>query len=314
MMAKYRSKLPQLSGDLFLTDGGVETTLIYREGLDLQYFAAFPLLDDPNGQEVLRKYFDSYCQIAIANNVGFILEAVTWRANVDWATKLNYSKENLEKVLQKAVEMLVPLRDRYENEKSKIVISGCIGPRGDAYVPEEQMTALESEIYHSHQIETFSKTDADMVTALTLNYVEEAIGIASAAKSFDMPSVISFTVETDGRLPTGQTLKDAIEQVEYETDHAPAYYKINCAHPTHFADVVSSGEPWLKKIRSIRANASSCSHAELEEADVLDEGNPIELGAQYRELMAKLPNLNILGGCCGTDHRHIKEICKSCIS
>ena len=163
------------------------------------------------------------------------------------------------------------------------------------------------------KIETFSKTDADMLSVLTLNYVQEAVGIARAAKAFNMPAVISFTVETDGKLPTGQTLKNAIEQVEDETDQAPAYYMINCAHPTHFEDIVSSGEPWLQKIRSLRANSSTCSHAELDEAEELDDGNPEELGAQYRELRKKLPNLNVLGGCCGTDHRHIEAICEACV-
>ena len=313
-MAKYRSNLPQLSGDLFLTDGGIETTMIFHENLELPYFAAFHLLNDSKGQEALHKYFHQYCQIATANNVGFILEAVTWRASLDWAKKLGYSKAGLDEMLHKAVEFLVPYRNEYENAETTMVISGCVGPRGDGYVPDEMMSVSKAEDYHSMQIETFSKTDADMITVLTLNYVEEAIGIARAAKAHQIPAVISFTVETNGRLPTGQTLKDAIDQVEAETDQAPVYYKINCAHPTHFDDVISTGEPWLQKIRSIRANASKCSHAELDEAEELDDGNPDELGKQYRDLKNKLPNLNVLGGCCGTDHRHIEAICKACIS
>ncbi len=311
-MAKYRSNLPQLSGELFLTDGGIETNLLFNEGLDLPYFAAFHLLNNPNAQGAFLRWFHTHCQIAQTYEVGFILEALTWRASMDWATKLGYSKADLIEILHKSIEMLLPFRDQYENEKSKIVISGCIGPRGDGYAPDKLMSVSEAEDYHSLQIETFSKTDADMVTALTFNYAEEAIGLALAAKAFDMPTVISFTVETDGKLPTGQTLKRAIEQVENETDQTPAYYKINCAHPTHFTDVVSTGEPWTQKIRSLRANASSCSHAELDEAEELDDGNPEELGAQYRELRKILPNLNVLGGCCGTDHRHIKAICEAC--
>ena len=313
-MAKYRSNLPQLSGDLFLTDGGIETTMIFHEGLDLPYFAAFHLLNDPKGQEAFRRYFHNHCQIAQTHKVGFILEAVTWRASLDWATKLGYSKAGLNEMLHKAVEMFAPYRHEYENVDTKIVFSGCIGPRGDGYVPGELMSTSEAEDYHSLQIETLSETDADMVTALTLNYVEEAIGLARAAKSFDIPAVISFTVETNGKLPTNQNLKDAIEQVEDETDQAPAYYMINCAHPSHFEDIVSTGKSWLQKIRCLRANASTRSHAELDEAEELDEGNPVELGAQYRKLMSKLPNLNVLGGCCGTDHRHIEQICKACVS
>ena len=313
-MAKYRSNLPQLSGDLFLTDGGVETTMIFHEGLDLPHFAAFHLLNSAEGQQAFQKYFHNYCNLATKYNVGFILEAVTWRASLDWAEKLGYSKDGLDEMLHKAVEFLEPFRDEYENENSKMVISGCIGPRGDGYVPGELMSAAEAEDYHSMQIETLSKTKVDMVTVLTLNYVEEAVGAARAAKAHGVPAVISFTVETDGKLPTGQSLKNAIEQVEAETSQSPAYYKINCAHPTHFEDIISTKEPWLKKIRSLRANASKCTHAELDEAEELDEGDPEELGAQYRTLMKKLPNLNVLGGCCGTDHRHIEAICKACVT
>jgi S-methylmethionine-dependent homocysteine/selenocysteine methylase len=313
-MAKYRNNLPQLSGDLFLTDGGIETTMLFHEGLELPYFAAFHLLNDARGQDAFTRYFHQHCCIAEKYHVGFILEAVTWRASIDWAEKLGYSKTGLEEMLHKAVEFLIPFRKEYESKQSKIVISGCIGPRGDGYIPGELMSAIEAEEYHSHQIETLSKTDADIVTALTLNYAEEAIGIANAARNMNMPVVISFTVETDGKLPTGQSLKDAIQQVEAETDQSPVYYKINCAHPTHFEQVLSTGEPWIGKIRSLRANASVRSHAELDEAEELDEGNPEELGDQYRQLRKHLPNLNVLGGCCGTDHRHIEAICKACLN
>ena len=310
-MPKYRNNLPQLSGELYLTDGGIETTMIFHEGLDLPYFAAFPLLDNTRGIEALERYFHNHCRIAANNNVGFILEAVTWRASLDWAKKLGYSKEGLDEILHKAVEFLAKYRTEYETDHTKMVMSSCIGPRGDGYVPENQMSINEAEDYHSLQIETVSKTEADMVTALTLNYVEEAIGIAQAAKAYNIPVVISFTVETDGNLPTGQTLKEAIEIVDTETGEAPIYYKINCAHPTHFQNVISTGETWLQKIHSLRANASKCSHAELDEAEELDEGNIDELAAQYRKLKKLLPNLNVLGGCCGTDSRHIDAICRA---
>ncbi len=311
-MAKYRSNLPQLTGDIFLLDGGIETTMVFHEGLDLPYFAAFHLLDNPEGEAALQTYFHNYCKLAQIHNVGFILEAVTWRASSDWAVKLGYSKEALAEKIQKSVEMFEPFRNQYESNETKLVISGCIGPRGDGYVPGEMMSVSEAEDYHSEQIETFSNTDADMVTALTLNYVEEAIGITRAAKNAGMPVVISFTVETNGKLPTEQSIKDAIEQVEDDTSQAPVYYMINCAHPTHFEHTLND-EPWLQRIRGLRANASMRSHAELDEAEELDEGNPVELGLQYRELMKKLPNLSVLGGCCGTDHRHIEAICKACL-
>ena len=302
-MAKYRANLPQLNGDPFLTDGGIETTMVFKEGVELPHFAAFNMLKETSQRKMLDVYFHNFCQMASDYKVGFILEAVTWRASSDWAKKLGYTESSLIRILHESIEMFEPYRSQYENENTKVVFSGCIGPRGDGYVPGSQMTTAEAQDYHSLQVKTFADTEADMITALTLNYVEEAIGITHAAKRFDMPVVISFTVETDGHLPTGQSLKEAIEQVEEETDSAPIYYKINCAHPTHFMDVVSTNDSWLCKIRSVRANASCMSHAELDESEELDEGDPKELAKLYKQLRVKLPNLNVLGGCCGTDHQ-----------
>jgi S-methylmethionine-dependent homocysteine/selenocysteine methylase len=217
-------------------------------------------------------------------------------------------------VNRQAMEIPRDIRREFENEKTKIVISGCVGPRGDGYVPTSAMSAKEAQDYHSAQIRVFSETEADMVTAITMNYVEEAIGIAEAAKSFGMPVVISFTVETDGKLPTGQTLKEAIESVDEATGRAPAYFMINCAHPTHFENVLKADESWTQRICGIRANASVKSHAELNESTELDAGNPTELGEQHRELLNKLKNLKVLGGCCGTDLRHVEAICKAAVS
>ena len=312
-MAQYRHNLPQLSENLFLTDGGLETTLIFHEGLDLPEFAAFDLLKHETGRRAIQTYFDTYLNIAIENQVGFVLESPTWRANPDWGTKLGYSTTALAEVNDQAIALLHEMRATYETPQSPMVISGCIGPQADGYIPTNAMTADEAQHYHQTQIETFRDADADLVTAMTINYVEEAIGITRAAQVAEMPVVISFTVETDGKLPTGQTLKAAIAQVDQATNQAPAYYMINCAHPTHFFDALIPDEPWLKRIRGIRANASTKSHAELNESETLDDGNPQELGNQYLELRRKLPHLNILGGCCGTDHRHITAICKACL-
>jgi S-methylmethionine-dependent homocysteine/selenocysteine methylase len=225
--------------------------------------------------------------------------------------KLGYSDGAVAEVNRQSIALLQDIRSEFENEKTPMVISGCVGPRGDGYFPASAMSEAEAQRYHLEQISAFSDTGADVVTAITMNYVEEAIGITRAARSVGMPVAISFTVETDGKLPTGQTLKDAIEKVDEATDNAPAYYMINCAHPTHFESTLAAGEPWVERIRGLRANASTKSHAELNESTELDTGNPAELGRQHRELLGKLKNLNVLGGCCGTDHRHVAEICRS---
>jgi S-methylmethionine-dependent homocysteine/selenocysteine methylase len=310
-LAKYRNHLPQLTGRFFLTDGGIETTLIFHEGLELPDFAAFDLLKDAAGTEALRKYFRTYAALAKSYQAGFILESATWRASSDWGARIGYSTDQLAELNRKSIDLLCEIRDEFETAASPMVISGCIGPRGDGYMPTAQMTTEEAQQYHSAQIDVFSRTEADMVTAITMNYVEEAIGIARAAKAAGMPAAISFTVETDGKLPTGQPLKDAIEQVEAATQGAPAYYMINCAHPQHFEGALAAGAAWTERIRGLRANASTKSHAELNESAELDIGNPVEFGRQHRALMDKLKNINVVGGCCGTDLRHVEAICKA---
>ncbi len=314
VMAKYRKRLPQLHAPLFLTDGGLETTLIYHEGLQLPAFAAFDLLKDEAGTETLRRYFHRYSRLAQANGVGIVLESPTWRANPDWGARLGYDAAALADANRRAVGLLLEVRAACETAESRIVISGNIGPRGDGYVPDKRMPAEEAADYHFPQIATFAATDADMVAAFTMNYVEEAIGVAHAARDQRMPVALSFTLETDGRLPSGDSLQAAIERTEEATGGYPAYYMINCAHPTHFDSALGNAGAWSERIRGVRANASRRSHAELDRSIDLDAGDPMELGAQYRQLRDRLPNLAVAGGCCGTDHRHVGAICAALAS
>ena len=313
MSTAYRTQLPQLDRPVFLTDGGIETSLIYDEGIDLPDFAAFPLLDQPDGRAALKRYFEAYIAIAVRDGAGIVLETATWRANPDWAARQGYGAEDLKRINREAVELLVELRSQYETPDTPIVISGCIGPRGDGYQPGSLMTADEARAYHRLQAETFAGTDADLVTAITMTYPAEAIGIVRAARDAVMPVVISFTVETDGRLPTGESLADAIRAVDEATDAHAAYYMVNCAHPTHFSSVLDTDAEWTSRLGGIRANASSMSHAELDEATELDAGNPAELAEQYRDLRRLAPSLRVLGGCCGTNHEHVGAISSACV-
>ena len=311
-MPTYRDHLPQLDGGIFLTDGGLETTLIFHDKLELPYFAAFHLLKDRAGSEALRKYYCSYATIACTHEYGFVLESPTWRANPDWSETLGYSNAALGDANRLAVAMMRELREQFQTPQSPMVISGCVGPRGDGYDPGQVMSETEAEAYHRQQIAILRETEVDMVTAITITNTPEAIGIVRAARDSGLPVVISFTLETDGSLPTGQSLREAIDAVDAATDKGTAYYMINCAHPTHFDTAISTSEPWVTRLRGIRANASKLSHAELNEAPDLDDGNPRELGAQYGDLLRRHPDINVLGGCCGTDHRHIEEIARAC--
>lgn len=308
---RYRHALPQLEAVPFLTDGGLETTLIFHEGHDLPYFAAYDLLTRDAGEAALRRYFEPYVRIALERRMGIVLETPTWRANPDWGERIGHSGPELEALNRRAVALLHELRDELEHADTPIVVSGCLGPRGDGYVVGEAMTADEAAAYHGAQVRTLSEAGADLVTAITMTYTAEALGIARAARGAELPAVISFTVETDGRLPSGQPLGEAIEEVDGDPDAAPAYFMLNCAHPSHFYDVLEPGSGWTERIRGVRANASRLSHAELDEAEELDAGNPEELALEYVALRERLPRLTILGGCCGTDHRHIDAISRA---
>jgi homocysteine S-methyltransferase len=311
-MAKYRGSLPQLDDRFFLADGGIETTLIFNDGLDLPHFAAFHLLRTEEGRGALTRYFDTYAALANRFGVGLVLESPTWRASADWGDRLGYNAREIADANSESVRLLEEVRERHESDTTPIVISGCVGPRGDGYVPDALMTAEQSEKYHLAQLEGFADSEADMACAMTMNYFDEALGIARGAQRTGLPLAVAFTVETDGNLPTGDTLQSVVERIDEETGGYPSYYMINCAHPEHFQHVVEKGNGWRDRIRGLRANASRRSHAELNDSPDVDAGNPVELAAQYARLRENLTRLNVMGGCCGTDHRHIEQIAIAC--
>lgn len=309
-MTTSNTSLPNASEDLYLTDGGLETTLIFLKGYELPCFAAFDLLKEEKGYHALKEYYRQYLKIAQEYKANFILESPTWRANPDWIQKIGYQPSSLSEINEKAIQLLVELKKEFETQIPNIVFSGCVGPRGDGYKPESIMTVEEAQRYHSAQINIFSLTSVDMVSAITMNYVEEAIGITQAAAMKGLPVVISFTVETDGKLATGMSLKEAIEKVDKNVMQPPLYYMINCAHPTHFSHELYEGkhEQWTKRIKGLRANSSCKSHAELDEATELDRGNLQELAIEYKKLKAAFNQINVFGGCCGTDEEHLDAI------
>jgi homocysteine S-methyltransferase len=300
--------LPQLHGTRFVTDGGMETDLIFHHGVDLPDFAAFPLLDTAGGRALLTRYYDGYATIAQRAGAGLMLESATWRANPDWGTRLGYSAADLTRVNTAAITLLAGLRERYAATLAigPVLVSGMIGPRSDGYTASGRLDPQEAADYHGPQLEAFAAAGADLATALTLADVPEAIGIVQAARAAGLPVAISFTVETSGRLPSGATIADAITAVDATA--APDYYLINCAHPAHIRTGLNQPGTWIDRIAGIRANASLKSHAELDDAEDLDEGDIAAFAAAQADLTAALPALTILGGCCGTDHRHVAAL------
>lgn len=304
------ANLPKLGGSPFLTDAGLETCLIFHDGFDLPSFAAFTLLDDPAGTEGLRAYYRKFLALADKHRAGFVLDAPSWRASPDWGEAIGYDRAQLGSINARGIELIASLR-REHGDANPIVLNLPVGPRGDGYDPGTMMTAADARDYHAWQIGVAAEAGAQVVTALTMTYLEEAQGIALAAADAGLPAVVSFTVETDGRLPTGMALADAVKRTD-DAVGGVAYFMINCAHPSHFAAILEDQE-LTARIGGIRANASRMSHAELDEAEELDEGNPDELGADYRAMLGLLPGLCVLGGCCGTDHRHVDAIARECL-
>jgi len=287
----------------YLTDGGLETDLIFNEGFELPEFAAIDLMRTKEGREGLATYYTKFLDIAARKETGFVLESPTWRASRDWIATLGYADGEMEKLNRDAITLMKSLREEFQDRISHILISGCIGPRGDGYDPGDIMEVGDAADHHAFQIELFAEAGCDLTTAITMTNANEASGVSLAAKRAELPCVIAFTVETDGRLPSGMTLGDAIAEVD--ANAPPVHFMINCAHPTHFQSELIQGSDWLKRIGGFRSNASRLSHAELDECEELDDGNPAELAESHLELCNAVPSLRVTGGCCGTDERHI---------
>jgi len=298
--------LPQLSSPApYLTDGGLETHLIHHEGIELADFAAFPLVDDDAGRAALTRYLEAYVDVAARYGTGIVLDTATWRANLDWGARLGYDALRLAAVNRRAVELVDAVRRA--RPEVDAVVNGVFGPRGDGYLADTAMTPSEAAAYHGLQARAFAEAGADMASAITMTYAAEAIGVTRAATAVGLPVVVSFTVETDGRLPSGQPLGAAVEEVDDATGGAPAYFMVNCAHPLHFHRTVEAGGAWTDRVKGVRANASTLSHAELDEAPDLDRGDIPDLATRYHDLRDHL-DLRVVGGCCGTDHAHVEAI------
>jgi S-methylmethionine-dependent homocysteine/selenocysteine methylase len=300
--------LPQLNSELFLTDGGIETQMIFEKGIDLPYFAAYLLLLEEKGLKALKEYLDGFLQAASKAEVGLILETPTWRASADWGEKLGHDALELARINREAVHLLREQAESREQLKAPVVVSGCMGPRGDGYQAHILMTRQQAQEYHQRQVDALVEGGADQVSAMTMTYTEEAIGFCLAARKARVPLVLSFTVETDGLLPGGESLGSALQKVDEASQGYPAYYMVNCAHPTHMECALSQSGPWLERLGGIKPNASSKSHEELNNCKEIDHGDPEDLARRCVELRRRLPRLNVFGGCCGTHLKHFESM------
>jgi S-methylmethionine-dependent homocysteine/selenocysteine methylase len=300
--------LPQLDGTTLVTDSGLETDLIFHHGVDLPAFAAFVLLREERGRALLERYFRDHLQTALAHGLGCVLETPTWRASADWAAEVGWTREDVARVNRDAVDLVVGVRAAEPHRARPCLVSGCVGPRADPYARGGRMTVEEARRYHAEQVDILAETPADLVTLLTATHPQEATGFVRAAQAAGVPCVVSFTVEVDGRLPDGSTLADAVTEVDDATAAGPAYYMVNCAHPRHVRLALDPASGWSRRLVGVRANASTKSHAELDGATELDDGDPVALAEELLGLRSMVPTLTVLGGCCGTDVRHIQAL------
>lgn len=308
-MSISTGRLPHLASRTFLTDGGLETDMIFNKGFELPAFASHALLASATGRRALRAYFVSHLELAAEYGTGFILDTVTWRAQREFADELQVSPGALREANEQAVLFAADLRSGYDRDAMPVLVNGVVGPCGDGYRPARWLTANEAEAYHTEQVRWLADAGADLVSAMTFTNASEAVGFVRATQRIGVPAAVSFTIETDGRLPTGQPLDEAIDKVDAETGAAPIYFMVNCAHPSHLRAALIQGD-WIGRVRGVRCNASRKSHAELDACTQLDCGDPVELAGDYEQLLDALPQVNVFGGCCGTDLRHIQAIAR----
>jgi homocysteine S-methyltransferase len=306
-MTNSKATLPQLSGAVFLTDSGLETDLIFNHGLDLPDFAPFPLLETAEGRATLEQYFREHLDVASGRGMGVVFETPTWRASPDWGARLGYDLSTLAALNSEAVALLRDLRDEAGSDVP-FIISGNVGPRHDGYDPNAVMSVAEASDYHSWQVRVLATSGVDVVSAFTIDYVEEGVGIARAAAGAQVPSVISFTTDDRGALPDGTSMARAIERIDAEAITPPAYYMLNCTHPQHVTRMLSEGGAWRERVRGIRANASPLGLVEPPEGQPLDPGDVAGFASAMQQVNQLAPSITILGGCCGTDVRHVRAV------
>jgi S-methylmethionine-dependent homocysteine/selenocysteine methylase len=302
---------PRLDGRFYLTEGGTETEVLYKWGFELPEFAMYPLLDNAEAHEVIKNIYRRYFEAAERHDTGMLILGHDYRASPDWGAKLGYSPEGLAEMQRRTIEFLDGMRREYEGRVRDVYIGGCIGPRGDAYGTGGDISEAEAEAYHSVQLTTLGSTRADLAVATTFNNIPEAVGVVRAAERIGIPIGVNLTLTTEGRLRSGPTLREAVETIEERTNGAAAWFGTNCAHPLEFAGALADAGPWLERLRCIRPNAVQMDQIALCKLGHLEDGDPVELGQQMGEVARLLPRADILGGCCGTDERHLGEIAKN---
>lgn len=302
----------QTPGKFFLCEGGTETEVMYRHGFDVPYFAAFELLKNPRAVSKLHHMYEQYFSVVSESGLSALVGGLDYRASPDWGDKLGYSRQALADKTHQCIAFLRQAARPFTNEIDQVLIQGLVGPRGDAYEGAGTMGADQAQAYHSVQLATLKEAEVDLVTAMTFSAVDESIGVARAAKNIGIPLCLSLTLDSSCRLNNGPSLADAIATIDAATENSVEFYMINCVHPLEYEPAFTD-EPWIKRIRGVRPNASAMDKMSLCQLGHLEDGDPVELGQQVGSLIKRHPHMDVLGGCCGTWHTHLREIAKNIV-
>jgi S-methylmethionine-dependent homocysteine/selenocysteine methylase len=304
---------PQKDGRIYLSEGGTETEISYKYGFELPEFAMFPLLDNPEAVSQMQGMYRKYLDVVAKHGMCALIGGLDYRASPDWGKLLGYSPQGLAEANHKSIDFLREVASEYASDIPEILIQGLIGPRGDAYERNISISENEAEDYHSIQLTTLKEANVDLALAITFNNVSESIGVARAAKKIGVPLAISLSLDSTSKLNSGPSLAEAITTIDAETDLAPEFYLINCSHPLEYEPAIESGD-WINRVRGVRPNASKMEKIELCQIGHLEDGDPVELGAQCGDLARRYPHMDIWGGCCGTWDTHLDQIAKNILA
>ncbi|MBW2409401.1 MAG: homocysteine S-methyltransferase family protein [Deltaproteobacteria bacterium] len=293
---------------VILTEGAVIERLRRDPAVELDpYIANAGLIYDQAGKQAMTRIYRQYIDIASRYRLPMIVSAPTWRASSERINKSAYSGR--ETMVKDCADFINRIRQDVSQSADCIYIAGLIACRGDSYEPREALTADKAEAYHRLQAQELAHAGVDFILAATLPAVSEALGIAAALSQCAIPYSLSFVIRSDGRVLDGTPLQAAIEKIDAAVNPGPLFYQINCVHPAIFRKAIEQSEPGFDRLLGLQANTSEKSPEELDGLGYLDTSEPEEFAESMLALHTHF-GLKIIGGCCGTDHRHIEEIAK----
>ena len=306
MIKKIISEYP-----LILAEGAVIERIKREFKFELnQYIENAGMIYDTIGKKILDKIYNQYISVAYKFNLPILILTPTWRANKERLELAGFKDKN---VNADCVKFLFDIRNKYGEFASKILIGAPMACKGDAYNPEEALLSDEAYNFHKFQVKKLSEAGVDFLLGSTLPASSEALGMAKAMAESNIVYILSFVIHPNGKLLDGTSLNETISVIDNSVSPKPIYYMLNCVHPTHCMSAINNElnntEVIRTRLKGLQANGSAMSPEELELLEKTSSQSPSIWGKKMIDLYLN-SNLKILGGCCGTNHHHIKSIAR----